>query len=158
MRIGTGFDAHKFGEAEVTSITVGGVRVPYHREVLAHSDGDVVLHALCDAMLGALALGDIGVHFPDTDQKYLDADSRELLRATNQLVLGKRHKVINVDITLIAEAPRVARYIDAMRGNIAEDLVIDVGQVSVKATTTEKMGFVGREEGFAAQAVVLLGE
>jgi 2-C-methyl-D-erythritol 2,4-cyclodiphosphate synthase len=158
MRIGTGFDAHKFGDMKVTSITVGGVAVPYHREVLAHSDGDVILHALCDAMLGALALGDIGHHFPDTDKQYLDADSRELLRATNQLILGKQYKVLNADITLIAEAPRVAKYIEAMRANIAQDLAIEIGQVSVKATTTEKMGFVGREEGFAAQAVVLLGE
>ena len=158
MRIGIGFDAHKFGDGEVTFITVGGVAVPYHREVLAHSDGDVVLHALCDAMLGALALGDIGHHFPDTDKKYLDADSRDLLRATNQLILGRQYKVLNADITLIAEAPRVAKYIELMRSNIAEDLSIDIGQVSVKATTTEKMGFVGRQEGFAAQAVVLLGD
>ena len=158
MRIGSGFDAHRFGEAKVSSIAIGGVQVPFQREVLAHSDGDVVLHALCDAMLGALALGDIGHHFPDTESAYHNADSRELLRATNQLVLNENYHVVNLDVTLIAESPRVATYIKKMREHIAEDLSIQIGQVSIKATTTEKMGFVGREEGLAAQAMVLLGE
>ena len=158
IRIGSGFDAHRFGDSKVSSITIGGVQVPYEREVLAHSDGDVLLHALCDAMLGALALGDLGHHFPDTDPAYLNADSRELLRATNQLVSNENYQVVNVDMTLIAEAPRVAKYINTMREYIAQDLSIEMHQVSVKATTTEKMGFVGRQEGLAAQAVVLLSE
>jgi 2-C-methyl-D-erythritol 2,4-cyclodiphosphate synthase len=158
MRIGSGFDAHRFGDSAVTKICIGGVNVPYHRQVLAHSDGDVLLHALCDALLGALALGDIGKHFPDTDLDYKNADSRDLLRATYAKITQRNYRLLNADLTLIAEAPKVAHYVDQMRANIAADLAVDIDAVSVKATTTEMMGFIGRQEGLAAQATVLLGE
>ncbi|MFT7687853.1 MAG: 2-C-methyl-D-erythritol 2,4-cyclodiphosphate synthase, partial [Candidatus Azotimanducaceae bacterium] len=140
MRIGTGFDAHRFGTVSVKEIKIGGVNVPYHKEVLAHSDGDVLLHALCDALLGALALGDIGHHFPDTNIEFKGVDSRHLLRATVKKVVDQGYKLANVDMTLIAEAPRVANYIDKMRMLISEDLGVNMDQVSVKATTTERMG------------------
>ncbi|MBL4682572.1 MAG: 2-C-methyl-D-erythritol 2,4-cyclodiphosphate synthase [Pseudomonadales bacterium] len=156
LRIGSGFDAHRFGSKEVLTIRLGGVDVPYHKEILAHSDGDVLLHALCDALFGALALGDIGRHFPDTNPIFKDSDSRSLLRATMDKIAQLDYSVVNVDLTLIAEKPRVANYIDNMRGCIAEDLKIDLSLVSVKATTTEGLGFVGREEGIAAEATVLL--
>lgn len=156
MRIGTGFDVHKFGVNEVAHIRIGGVDVPYHREVLAHSDGDVALHALCDALLGALALGDIGHIFPDTDAAFENADSRELLKHVVGLIRERGYRLANADITLIAQAPKVARFVEAMRENIAQDMNTELNQVSVKATTTEKLGFVGREEGIAAEAVVLL--
>jgi 2-C-methyl-D-erythritol 2,4-cyclodiphosphate synthase len=158
MRIGTGFDVHKFGDAQVESIRIGGVDVPFDRKVLAHSDGDVVLHALCDALLGALALGDIGQIFPDTDESFANADSRELLKTVMGLIQERGHVIGNADITLIAQAPRVAKFVEAMRENIAEDTGTDVSQISVKATTTEKLGFIGRKEGLAAEAVVLLKE
>jgi 2-C-methyl-D-erythritol 2,4-cyclodiphosphate synthase len=158
MRIGTGFDVHKFGDAQVESIRIGGVDVPFDRKVLAHSDGDVVLHALCDALLGALALGDIGQIFPDTDESFANADSRELLKTVMGLIQDRGHVIGNADITLIAQAPRVAKFVEAMRENIAEDTGTDVSQISVKATTTEKLGFIGRKEGLAAEAVVLLKE
>ncbi|MDP4597421.1 MAG: 2-C-methyl-D-erythritol 2,4-cyclodiphosphate synthase [Pseudomonadales bacterium] len=157
MRIGSGFDAHRYGEEKAGHrIMLGGVAVPWQRVVVAHSDGDVILHALCDAILGALALGDIGRHFPDTDPAYANADSRQLLRACVAKVAARGMLLVNADITLIAERPKVAAYVDAMCATIAQDLGVAVDQVSVKATTTEKMGFVGREEGLAAQAVVLL--
>ncbi len=156
MRIGTGFDVHKFGDAAVSHIRIGGVDVPYDREVLAHSDGDVVLHALCDAMLGALALGDIGHIFPATDPEFENADSRQLLKHVAGLITAEGYQLGNADITLIAQAPRVASYVAQMRQNIAEDLGVEVARISVKATTTEKLGFVGRKEGLAAEAVVLL--
>jgi len=156
LRIGSGFDAHRFGSKEVKTIRLGGVDVPYHKEILAHSDGDVLLHALCDALFGALALGDIGRHFPDTNPAFKDSDSRSLLRATMDKIAQLDYSVVNVDLTLIAEKPRVANYIDNMREYIAEDLKIDLSLVSVKATTTEGLGFVGREEGIAAEATVLL--
>lgn len=156
MRIGTGFDVHRFGETEVSHIRIGGVDVPFDREVLAHSDGDVVLHALCDAILGALALGDIGQHFPDTDDAFADVDSRGLLRHVAGLMKAKGYRLGNADVTLIAQAPKVAAYVVQMRETIATDLNVEIGQVSVKATTTEKLGFVGRKEGIAAEAVVLL--
>ncbi len=158
MRVGTGFDAHRFGNEAVESISLGGTKVPYHRNVLAHSDGDVVLHALCDALLGALALGDIGLHFPDTDPQYHNMNSRELLKATMSKIAAMNYELVNADITLIAEAPRIADYIDLMRKSIALDLAVEVSRISIKATTTEKMGFIGRQEGLAAQAVVLLSE
>jgi len=159
MRIGSGFDAHRFGEEQTDHyIMLGGVAVPWHRTVLAHSDGDVLLHALCDAILGAMALGDIGQHFPDTDPDYAGADSRQLLRACVAKISQLGMSVVNVDMTLIAERPKVARYVQAMTECIAIDLGIALDRVSVKATTTEKMGFIGREEGLAAQAVVLLAE
>lgn len=169
MRIGSGFDAHRFEahgfeehgfEDSVPNgevfIKLGGVSVPSKKRVLAHSDGDVILHALCDAILGALALGDIGRHFPDTDPAFKDADSRVLLRSCFEMIKQRKMVVVNADITLIAETPRVAKYVDAMSRSIAEDLETEVGRVNVKATTTEKMGYVGREEGIAAQAVILL--
>lgn len=156
MRVGTGYDVHKFGAGEVEHIRLGGIDVPYHKEILAHSDGDVVLHALCDAMLGALALGDIGHHFPDNDEAYAGADSRELLKSVAGLIAEQGYRLGNADITLIAQAPRVANYIQPMREAIAADLGVDISQISVKATTTEKLGFIGREEGLAAEAVVLL--
>jgi 2-C-methyl-D-erythritol 2,4-cyclodiphosphate synthase len=156
VRIGTGYDVHKFGDSPVASIRLGGVDVPYHREILAHSDGDVVLHALCDAMLGALALGDIGHHFPDTDASFANVDSRQLMRHVSQLIADQGYRLGNVDITLIAQAPRVAGYILQMRESIAADTNTSIEQISVKATTTEKLGFIGRAEGIAADAVVLL--
>ncbi|HJP52595.1 MAG TPA: 2-C-methyl-D-erythritol 2,4-cyclodiphosphate synthase [Pseudomonadales bacterium] len=158
MRIGSGFDAHRFGEARAAAIKIGGVEIPFDREVLAHSDGDVVLHALCDAMLGALALGDIGQHFPDSDPQYQNIDSRDLLRLTAKKIAGEGFNLLNADITLISQVPRISGYVNSMRECIAEDLDVDVSMLSIKATTTEKMGFIGREEGLAAQAVVLLSE
>lgn len=156
MRIGTGFDVHKFGDGTVQSIRLGGVDVPYHREILAHSDGDVILHALCDAMLGALALGDIGHHFPDTDASFANVDSRDLMRHVSQLVADRGYRIGNADITVIAQAPRVADDILQMRETIAADTNSSLQQISIKATTTEKLGFIGRAEGIAAEAVVLL--
>jgi 2-C-methyl-D-erythritol 2,4-cyclodiphosphate synthase len=160
MRIGQGFDVHAFAEAtdEGAVILVGGVHIPHCAGILAHSDGDVLLHAICDALLGALALGDIGHHFPDTDPKWKGADSRKLVRAVNQLIQDKGYLVANLDSTLIAQAPKFAPYIDQMRDNIAADIGVSINQISVKATTTEKLGFTGRGEGIAAQAIVLLVE
>jgi 2-C-methyl-D-erythritol 2,4-cyclodiphosphate synthase len=156
MRIGHGFDVHAFGEGEV--VHVGGVAIPHDRGVVAHSDGDVALHALCDALLGAAGLGDIGGMFPDTDAKWKGADSRELLRAVVARVAEQGLQVGNVDLTLVAQAPRMAAHIPLMRERIAADLGIAAGRVNVKATTTENMGYIGRGEGLAAYAVVLLEE
>ena len=154
MRIGHGFDAHRF--ADGVPLVLGGVKVPYEKGLAAHSDGDVVIHALCDALLGAAALGDIGKHFPDTSKKFENIDSRILLRAVAQKISEKGGTVANVDVTIVAEEPKLAPYSDAMRGNLAEDLGIDSARVSIKATTTEGMGFTGRGEGLAAFAVALL--
>ncbi|MBT8768635.1 2-C-methyl-D-erythritol 2,4-cyclodiphosphate synthase [Metapseudomonas boanensis] len=154
MRIGHGYDVHRFGEGDF--ITLGGVRIPHKFGLVAHSDGDVLLHALSDALLGAAALGDIGKHFPDTDPRFKGADSRVLLRHVLAQVKAKGWKVGNVDTTIIAQAPKMAPHIDAMRRNIAADLEVDPDQVNVKATTTEKLGFTGREEGIAVHAVALL--
>jgi len=154
MRIGHGFDVHKFGAGEF--VTLGGVQIPYERGLVAHSDGDVVLHALCDALLGACALGDIGKHFPDTDDEFAGADSRGLLRHVMKLVTEQDYKVGNVDITIIAQAPKMAPHIDTMRERIAADLQCELNQVNVKATTTEKLGFEGRKEGISTHAVALL--
>lgn len=154
MRIGQGFDVHAFGEGN--KIVIGGVVIPHTRGLVAHSDGDVLLHALCDALLGASALGDIGQHFPDTDPQYRHADSRALLRLVYAKVQAAGWELVNADMTVIAQAPRMAQHIKTMRENIAQDLRSQVGQVNVKATTTERLGFVGREEGIAAQAAVLL--
>ena len=153
MRIGHGYDVHRFGEGDF--ITLGGVRIPHRFGLLAHSDGDVLLHALSDALLGACALGDIGKHFPDTDPQFKGADSRALLRHVLSLVEAKGWKVENVDTTIIAQAPKMAPHIQRMRETIAADLKVDLDQVNVKATTTEKLGFTGREEGIAAHAVAL---
>ena len=154
MRIGHGFDAHRFAGGR--PLVLGGVKVPHHKGLAAHSDGDVVIHALCDALLGAAALGDIGKHFPDTSEKFENIDSRILLRAVAGKISKKSETVANVDITIVAQEPKMAAHIDAMRENIAGDLGIDVSRISVKATTTEGMGFTGRGEGIAAFAVVLL--
>ena len=154
MRIGQGFDAHAFREGG--RLVLGGVGIPHDRGLAAHSDGDVLLHALCDALLGAAGLGDIGRHFPDSDPQYAGIDSRVLLRSTVEKVAARGWRVVNVDLTLIAQAPRLAPYVDTMRANIAADLDIDTDAVNVKATTTEGLGFTGRKEGIAAQAVVLL--
>lgn len=154
MRIGHGYDVHRFGEGD--HITLGGVRIPHRFGLLAHSDGDVLLHALSDALLGAAALGDIGKHFPDTDPQFKGADSRALLRHVLVQVQAKGYVVGNVDATIIAQAPKMAPHIDSMRALIAADLQVELDQVNVKATTTEKLGFTGREEGIAVHAVALL--
>ncbi len=154
MRIGHGYDVHRFGEG--TFITLGGVRIPHTCGLLAHSDGDVLLHALCDALLGAAALGDIGKHFPDTDPQFKGADSRVLLRHVVAQVRARGWQIGNVDATIIAQSPKMAPHIETMRTSIAEDLEVEMDQVNVKATTTEKLGFVGREEGIAVHAVALL--
>lgn len=154
FRIGQGFDVHAFCPGG--HVVLGGVKIPHELGLKAHSDGDVLLHALADALLGALALGDIGYHFPDTDERYAGADSRTLLRQVLALLEEKGYRLVNADTTLIAQVPKMAPYIEAMRGNIAEDCGVDIADISVKATTTEKLGFTGRREGIAAQAVVLL--
>ena len=154
MRIGHGYDVHRFGDGD--HITLGGLRIPHRFGLVAHSDGDVVLHALSDALLGAAALGDIGKHFPDTDPQFKGADSRVLLRHVLAQVKGKGWKVGNVDATIVAQAPKMAPHIEAMRAAIAADLEVGIDQVNVKATTTEKLGFTGREEGIAVHAVALL--
>ncbi len=154
MRIGQGFDVHAFGDGD--SVILGGVSIPYARGLKAHSDGDVLLHALADALLGALALGDIGHLFPDTSDEWAGADSRDLLRQVMARVADEGYGVVNVDCTIIAQAPKMAPHIEAMRLNIAEDLGIPASRVSVKATTTECLGFTGRGEGIACQAVCLL--
>jgi 2-C-methyl-D-erythritol 2,4-cyclodiphosphate synthase len=172
IRIGHGFDVHRLakrgeaterseaterGEAgEKLPLRLGGVTVPHTKGCVAHSDGDVVIHALCDALLGAAALGDIGLHFPDTDGEFRGIDSRELLRRTVEIVKKAGWEVGNVDCTVMLQTPKIRPYIDAMRGELAAAMGVDRGAVSVKATTTERLGFVGREEGVAAEAVVLL--
>ena len=154
MRIGQGFDVHAFQDGG--TLVLGGVTVPHDRSLEAHSDGDVVLHALCDALLGAAGLGDIGRHFPPDDAAYENIDSRVLLRNTREQVAAKAYRVVNADLTVVAQAPKLASYIDVMCKTISEDLQIDVAQINVKATTTEHLGFTGRGEGIAAFAVVLL--
>ncbi len=156
MRIGHGYDVHAFGEGD--HIMLCGVRIAHQNGLMAHSDGDVALHALTDALLGALALGDIGHHFPDDDPTLVDADSRQLLRQVMALVKARGFTLGNADLTIIAQAPKLAAHIAAMRQNLSEDLSGDVDLINVKATTTEKLGFVGREEGIAVHAVVLLKE
>ena len=159
MRTGHGFDVHRFAEpGDGDHIVLGGVSIPCARRLLAHSDGDVLLHAICDALLGAAALGDIGKHFPDTDPRYKDVDSRELLRHVVSLLGEKGYGVVNIDSTIVAQVPKMAPHIDQMRRYIASDLGVDTGCVNVKATTTEKLGFTGRKEGIAVHAVVLLQE
>ncbi len=154
MRIGQGFDAHRFRDGD--HVMLGGVRVPHERGLAAHSDGDVLLHALCDALLGAAALGDIGRHFPDTSKDFKGIDSRVLLRRTVQILADAGYRAVNVDGTIVAERPKIAPHVGAMRERIAEDLGLPLDAVSVKATTTEKMGFTGREEGIAAAAIALI--
>ncbi len=154
MRIGHGYDVHRCGPGD--NVILGGERIPHHSGLVAHSDGDVLIHAICDALLGAVAAGDIGTHFPDTDPQNADIDSRILLRKVVQLVRGRRYALCNLDATLVAQAPRMAPHIAAMCANLASDLEVSIEQVNIKATTTEKLGFAGREEGIAAHAVVLL--
>ncbi|KRG67883.1 2-C-methyl-D-erythritol 2,4-cyclodiphosphate synthase [Pseudoxanthomonas dokdonensis] len=154
FRIGQGYDVHAFGPGD--HIMLGGVKVAHERGVLAHSDGDVVIHALCDAMLGALALGDIGRHFPPSDPQWKGADSRSFLRHCQHLIGERGWSLGNADITVICERPKVGPHADAMRALLAHDLQVPVDALSIKATTTEKLGFCGRGEGIAAQAVVLL--
>lgn len=154
LRIGQGFDVHAFEAGD--HLTLGGVRIPFSQQFKAHSDGDVLIHALCDALLGALALGDIGQHFPDTDPQWAGADSRQLLRGVLAMLAEREWQPVNVDSVIMAELPKMAPYIVAMQTNLAADLGLPMDAVSVKATTTEKLGFTGRGEGIAAQAVVLL--
>lgn len=154
IRIGHGYDVHRFGEGDF--VTLGGVQIAHTHGVIAHSDGDVLLHALCDALLGAAALGDIGQHFPDSDAQYRGIDSRKLLRHVVALLKKNNYAFGNADMTIIAEAPRVMKHAQTMRENIAADLECAVEQINIKATTTEKLGFIGRGEGLSAYAVVLL--
>ena len=154
FRIGQGFDVHALVAGR--RLVVGGEEIPHDKGLLGHSDADVLLHAICDALLGAAALGDIGRHFPDSDPRYKDADSRALLRHVGELVRAHHYEVANVDATIIAQAPRMAPHIPRMVSNIAADIGMDVGAVNVKATTTEALGFTGRGEGIAAQAICLL--
>ena len=154
IRIGQGYDVHRFTEGD--HVTLCGVRIPCTQGILAHSDGDIPLHALCDALLGAAALGDIGRHFPDTDARWKGVDSRVLLRQVVSLLAARGYRVGNADITIVAEQPRVTPHVDAMCANLAEDLAVAVDRVNVKATTNEKMGHIGRGEGIAAHAVALI--
>ncbi|EGQ9064667.1 2-C-methyl-D-erythritol 2,4-cyclodiphosphate synthase [Vibrio parahaemolyticus] len=154
IRIGHGFDVHKFGGEG--PVIIGGVAIPYEQGLIAHSDGDVVLHALTDALLGAIAAGDIGRHFPDTDDKWKGANSRELLKDVYRRVKEQGYRLGNADVTIMAQAPKMAPHIDAMCAAIAEDLETDISNINVKATTTERLGFTGRKEGIATEAVVLL--
>jgi len=158
LRIGHGFDVHRFGEVQTgAEITIGGVKIASDRPLLAHSDGDVLVHALCDALLGAAAMGDIGEHFPDTDAQYKDADSRILLRHVMSSLQQAGYKLINADITLVAQAPKMAPHKPQMRDNLAADMSCELSQLNIKATTTEGLGYAGRKEGIACHAVVLLG-
>lgn len=154
LRIGQGYDVHAFTTGDY--VTLGGERIPHSRGVLAHSDGDVLLHAVCDALLGAAGLGDIGMHFPDTDPRWKGMDSRAFVRHVRELLKERDYVVVNVDATVISEAPRIGKYREAMRTNIAADLGVNITRVNIKATTSEKMGFIGREEGLACQAIALI--
>jgi 2-C-methyl-D-erythritol 2,4-cyclodiphosphate synthase len=154
MRIGQGFDVHRLVSGR--KLVIGGVEIPHDKGLEGHSDADVLLHAICDALLGAAAQGDIGKHFPDTDAKYKGIDSRKLLREVAKLLRDRGRRIVNVDATIIAEAPRMAPHIPAMVANIADDLTIEPHYINVKATTTEKLGFTGRGEGIAAQAICLI--
>ncbi len=156
IRVGQGYDVHSFCEGD--HLTLGGVIIPYDKAFKAHSDGDVLIHALCDALLGALALGDIGKHFPDTDAAYANIDSRKLLTHVHALISGKGWRLVNADCTIIAQSPKMSPHIESMRENISHDLHVLSEQISVKATTTEKLGFEGKKKGVAAQVVVLLSK
>ena len=154
FRIGQGYDVHAFTEGD--HVVLGGVRIAHERGVKAHSDGDVMLHAVCDALLGAMALGDIGMHFPDTDPQWRGADSRVFLRHVAKLVEQHGYRVANVDTTVLADAPRLGRFREQMRANMAADLGIDASRVNIKATTSEGLGFIGKREGLACHAIALL--
>ncbi len=154
LRIGQGVDVHAFEENK--PLVLGGITIPYPLGMKAHSDGDVVIHALCDGLLGALSLGDIGQHFPDADATYDNVDSKKLLASVWRLIAERKYKLCNADITLVAQKPKLASHIPAMRSCLAHELGVELAQISIKATTSEKLGFTGREEGIAAMAVVLL--
>lgn len=154
MRIGYGYDVHRLEEGR--PLVLGGVAIPFAKGLAGHSDADVLLHAISDALLGACALGDIGQHFPDTDEQYAGADSRDLLQKVARLARERDYAIVNIDTTVVADSPKLSPYIGSMRENIADDLRVDVSQVSVKATTSEGMGFEGNQEGMSARAVVLL--
>lgn len=154
LRIGQGYDVHAFTSGD--HVTLGGEKIPHTHGILAHSDGDVLLHAICDALLGAAGLGDIGLHFPDNDARWKGADSRQFLRHVRELLKGSDYVIVNVDTTVICEAPRLGKYREPMRSNIAADLGINITRVNIKATTSEKMGFIGRAEGLACQAIALI--
>lgn len=154
LRVGHGYDVHKL--VEDRKLIIGGVEIPHSKGLLGHSDADVLAHAICDALLGAAALGDIGKHFPDNDDRYKDVDSLVLLEKVCELIRNKGYEISNVDSTILAQAPKLRPYIDEMRSKLAQAMQLDIDEVSVKATTEEKLGFTGREEGIAAHAVVLL--
>lgn len=154
MRIGHGYDVHAFGEGD--ALILGGVTIAHQHAFVAHSDGDVLIHALIDALLGALALGDIGQHFPDTDATYKGSNSRDILAVVVGMMTSNGYKLGNADITIIAQSPKMAPHLEKMRLNLAADMDSDLSQINIKATTTEKLGFTGREEGIACHAVVLL--
>ena len=154
MRIGQGYDVHQLVEGR--PLIIGGVDIPYERGLAGHSDADVLLHAICDAMLGAAALGDIGQHFPDTEERFKGADSRLLLREVNRMLKQNSYSIVNIDATIIAQRPKLSPFIQAMREKVVSDLHIEIDQVNIKATTTETLGFEGRGEGIAAQAIVLI--
>ncbi|MDO9255227.1 MAG: 2-C-methyl-D-erythritol 2,4-cyclodiphosphate synthase [Bacteroidales bacterium] len=154
MRIGFGYDVHRFAEGR--DLWLGGIKIPHSKGLLGHSDADLVIHAICDALLGAAALGDIGTHFPDTDQRYKGIDSKKLLAETWNLVAAKGFTIQNIDSTIAVQVPKIAPYIEMMRNTLSGLLNINVDQISIKATTTERLGFEGREEGISAYAVVLL--
>jgi 2-C-methyl-D-erythritol 2,4-cyclodiphosphate synthase len=154
LRIGQGYDVHAFTAGD--HVTLGGEKIPHAHGILAHSDGDVLLHAICDALLGAAGLGDIGMHFPDTDPRWKGADSRAFVRHVRDLLKERDYVIVNVDSTVICEAPRLGKYREAMRTNIASDLGVNITRVNIKATTSEKMGFIGRAEGLACQAIALI--
>jgi 2-C-methyl-D-erythritol 2,4-cyclodiphosphate synthase len=156
FRIGHGYDTHCFEVGK--PLVLGGVHIPFPQGLMAHSDGDVILHAVCDAILGAAALGDMGQHFPDTDPRFANKTSRFFVQTVNQLITAQHYKVGNVDVTVVAEAPKLSPYLAQMRDNLATDLAIAVSHVNIKATTNEKMGFVGRKEGIACYAIALLKE
>ncbi len=153
-RIGHGYDVHRFGEGDF--ITMAGVKIPHHHGFIAHSDGDVLIHSLCDALLGSIAAGDIGQHFPDTDKQYENIASSILLEQVNQLLKQDQYSIVNVDISIVAQAPKMSPHILSMRKNLADILNVDISQINVKATTTENLGFIGREEGIAVHTVVMV--
>ena len=154
MRVGQGFDVHAFAAGR--KLVIGGVEIPYEKGLAGHSDADVLLHAICDALLGAAAMGDIGSHYPDSDPQYSEVDSRMLLRETGKKIGAQGYRIVNIDATIIAQAPHMAPHVARMTGNIAADLGIEPAAVSIKATTTENLGFTGRGEGIAAQAIALI--
>lgn len=156
MRVGIGYDVHRLTEGR--KLILGGIEIPYHQGLLGHSDADVLIHAICDALLGAAGLGDIGRHFPDNDDKYKDIDSTVLLAEVGQKLAAEGYYIMNIDSTVVAQSPKLAPYIQSMRERLAEVLNIEVEQINVKATTTEKLGFEGRKEGISAQAVALIAK